>query len=177
MFLAIIGAASAITGVGLLLMAASQSLGWLLKNNLLEVFARPRRVEWFIYRHHRLFGGAIAAAALLLLVLIGVNHDRMVGTSVWRFAPGVQPALIAVYALAVFALITGIYVGIRPSALKGIEALANRWIEPFPKAVSGVVLLRQNFIRGLLRKPGRVGMLLLLTGLSCLVAAAKMATS
>ena len=159
MFFAIIGAASAIAGIGLLL-----------KSSLLEVFERPRRVERFIYRHHRLFGGAIAAAALMLLVLIGVYHHRIVETSVWYLAPGVQPALIAVYGLIVFALIIGIYVGIRPSALKGVEALANRWIEPFPKDVSGVAPLnvRRNFIRG---------MLLLLTGLSCLVAAAKMATA
>ena len=169
-FLAIIGAASASAGVSLLLMAASQSLAGLMKNNLLEVFERPRRVERFIYRHHRLFGGAIAAAALLLLVFMGVDPYRMVETNVWRFAPGAQATLIAVYGLIVFALIIGIYVGIRPSALKGVEALANRWIEPFPKDVSGVAPLnvRRNFIRG---------MLLLLTGLSCLVAAAKMATA
>jgi cell division protein FtsW (lipid II flippase) len=159
MFFAIIGAASAIAGIGLLL-----------KSSLLEVFERQRRVERFIYRHHRLFGAAIAAAALLLLVLIGMYHHRTAETSVWRFAPGVQAAMIAAYALAVFALIVGIYVGIRPSALKRVEALANRWIEPFPRDVSGVAPLnvRRNFIRG---------MLLLLTGLACLVAAAKMATA
>jgi len=162
---AVVGAASAIAGIGLLLMAAGQPVtpdvrrGWLLKRNLGEVLERPRRVERFIYRHHRLFGGAVVAGALTLLVLIGIDYGRMVATSVWRSAPGAQLALVAVYALVVFALIIGIYIAVRPSALKGFESLANRWIQLFPATR---------------RTSRQIGGALLVAGIVCLMVAVRM---
>lgn len=172
-YLAGTGVVLVITGIGLIFSAA----GWSPNCKPCQVLEHPRRVEWFIYRHHRLFGGAITAGALLLIMLLGIYRTRMVETSLWRSSVGAQLALIAIWVLAAFALIIGAYILIRPSALKGFEAMANRWIEPFPTVVSSVVAWKRKVIPAPLSTPKRTGMLFLLAGIGCLLVVAKMATA
>ena len=140
-FFAVAGVALAIAGVGLLQ-----------DRKLWEVFERQQRVERFIYRHHRLFGGIIVAGAMVVLVFLVAGHG-LAGTVAWRSSSAGQMALMAVWALAAFALIIGIFIGIRPSALKGFEAIANRWIQLFP----AIPLTSRQ-----------IGVLLLIAGIACL---------
>ena len=144
---------------------------------LVEMIKRPRRVERFIYRHHRWFGGAIVAGGLMLLWLFGTYSGRMVETSAWSSWLSVRLALMAVWALVVFALLIGVCISIRPSALKKFEAVANHWIEPFHTAVPGTEPMKPKFLRTLFGTPERTGMLLVLAGIACFLAAAKMAST
>lgn len=153
-----------VTGIGYLLAAARPPdtpdtlRGRLLNGRLQEVFERPRRIERFIYRHHRLCGSAIVAGALVLLALLGAGQARLLST-VWLGGYGGRAAMLLVWALAAAVLVIGIIVLVRPSALKGIEALANRWIQLFPATVL---------------TPRQIGVLLLAAGLFCLGVAARM---
>ena len=165
LFFALSGAAALVAGIGFLLAAARQPdkpdtlRGRLLNSRLQEVLERPRFVERFIYRHHRLFGGAIAAGALALLAVLGAGQSRLIG-AVLPGGSGGRAAILLVWALAVAVLVIGMIVLVRPSALKGAEALANRWIQLFPATV---LTSRQ------------IGVLLLLVGIACLGVAARMA--
>lgn len=175
MFFAVAGAALVMVGIGLLLVAASQAATaqeqrGLLKHNLREVLERPWRVERFVYRHHRAFGSAIAVGALMLLALLGTY--KLPETNAWRVPLGVQLTLISVWVLLVFALVIGIYILVRPSALKGFESLANRWIEPFSTPAKESAAENDKPAGFLCCNFHRAGMLSLLAGLCCLVAAA-----
>ncbi|NJD34443.1 MAG: hypothetical protein FIA96_06355 [Betaproteobacteria bacterium] len=153
-----------VAGVGLLLAAARQPdkpdtlRGRLLNGRLQEVLERPRRVERFIYRHHRLFGVAIVAGALMLLAVLGAGKPLLF----WVVLPGgpsVRAAMVVLWVLAVAVLVIGIIVLVRPSALKGVETLANRWIQLFPATVL---------------TPRQIGALLLVGGIACLLVATRM---
>lgn len=164
LFFTLSGAAAVVAGIGFLLATARPPdkpdtlRGRLLNGGLQEVLERPRRVERFIYRHHRLFGSAIAAGAMALLALLGAGQSRLFGT-VLPGGSGGRVAMLLVWALAVAVLVIGIIVLVRPSALKGVEALANRWIELFPVTM---------------RTSRQIGVLLLVVGIVCLGVAARM---
>lgn len=165
LFFTLSGTAAIVAGIGFLLATIRQPdkpdtlRGRLLNGSLQEVLERPRRVERFIYRHHRLFGSAIVAGALALLALLDARQSRLFGT-VLLGGSGGRAAMLLVWALAVAVLFIGIFVLVRPSALKGIEALANRWIQLFPATV---LTSRQ------------IGVLLLVVGIGCLAVSARIA--
>ncbi|MEX0914477.1 MAG: hypothetical protein WDZ60_01170, partial [Wenzhouxiangellaceae bacterium] len=86
---------------------------------------RPRRIERFVYRHHRLFGTAIVLGALLYLwriASIGLLWPSA-GHSAWLSG---LPALTVLHLLV---LPFGTVMLIRPSLLKRIEQTSNRWID------------------------------------------------
>lgn len=165
LFFVLSGAIAVVAGLAFLLAATRQPnepvtlRAWLLNSRLQEVLERPRFIERFIYRHHRLFGTAIVAGALTLLAMLGAGHPRLFVT-VLLGGSNAWVAVVLVWALAVAVLVIGMIVLIRPSALKGAEALANRWIQLFPAAVL---------------TPRQIGVLLLVVGIVSLVAAATLA--
>lgn len=179
LFLALTGILLAVAGTGLLLDAVRLSdeqdkpSGGGLNRGALDALERPRRIERFVYRHHRLFGSAIVAGSLMLLALLGAYQRRLPETLAWRGWHGTQLPLAAAWALLVFALIIGCFILARPSALKRFESLANRWIEPFPTAAPGPAAAIYRLVGYLHGVPS--GIALLLVALFCLVAAAKMA--
>lgn len=136
-FLAIMGGSLVLGGLGLLVVVFcgrgrfNERSAWKRALNLLEVLERPRRIERIVYRHHRLFGGITIFFVLIFLALFGTWYLRSYEISIWHTSFGAQLAIAAVWMILIFALIIGVYVLVRPSALKGIEAWANRWIEPF----------------------------------------------
>ncbi len=161
LFFALSGAAAVVAGICFLLASRQPDKldtegGRLLNSRLQEVLERQRFVERFIYRHHRLFGSAIVAGALVLLALLGAGQARF-GTA-WLGRSGGRDAVFLVWALAVAALVIGIIVLVRPSALKGVETLANRWIQLFP----AIELTSRQ-----------IGALFLVLGIVCLVTAAR----
>lgn len=95
----------------------------------------PRRSEPFFYRHHRIVGMLLLAGviAFFLIFAFGYPRDtvlaaianRIGGASAGVLVGTVERFLLVANALiGLFALI----VIIRPSALKPLEARANRWI-------------------------------------------------
>lgn len=172
LFLSVSGAILGLVGIGFLVAARrpdaeNTPADWLLIRNLREVLRRPRAIERFVYRHHRLFGSLVTTCGLTLLLFLGTYHHR----SAWHVLPGAQLMLIAAWALLVFALIVGIYLLFRPSALKGFESVANRWVEPFTVFSPRLAAAKSKCARLLRATPPVVGVLFLLIGLLCLAAA------
>lgn len=165
LILLISGVALVLTGLGLMIKNAGAA--WLntlpdrlLNQKFREFCARPWKVERFIYRHHRLFGSAISLGALTLMGLLYSRHSRLLSLQSKPFGAGVQAAEWAMVIAAIAALLIGIAMFIRPSVLKGVEAVSNRWIElPMPG----------------LRTMHPLGLLLTLLGLACLGATAWVA--
>ena len=133
-----------------------RKLGEVLSESLSEACSRPWRVERFIYRHHRPFGSAIIAGALTLLYLLYRGHLQLTDMPAWQISIGLRTADLVAWILAIAVLLIGFAMLIRPSLLKGIEAVSNRWI-PLPRPGSR-----------------HLGILLVLAGLGCIAAAVKM---
>ncbi len=95
---------------------------------------RPRNVDRWFYRHHRLYGTVVVLLALFLLYFLAFGELR----STWTLMLGREYrdvaamlgdlARILLWVSAVFALIIGTVVFVRPSALKALEHGANRWL-------------------------------------------------
>lgn len=159
LFFALSGAAMVIGGIGFLLATIRQpdipdKLNSRLLNRHLDMVDRPRRIERFIYRHHRLFGSAIVVGALTVMGVVWLFRK------VWLGGSGGSVTALLVRALIVAVFVIGIIVLVRPSALKGVEALANRWIQPFPAIVLSF---------------WQIGAVLLVAGVVCVGVAARMA--
>lgn len=131
------------------------------------------RIEHFVYRHHRLFGGAIVTGALVYLFLLTLQRAHLFGIVLEHSAAGlrlIRLIELAAWFAAVFALVVGLFVLVRPSLLKGVETVANRWIEPLPRRPRHPARRHpspraQRRLRGL-------GAALLLAGAACLMWAA-----
>lgn len=96
----------------------------------------PRNIDRWFYRHHRLYGAAVVLLSIALLSFLAFGHPE----TAWRglFDPGsrvvgeilVDTARVVLWILALFALVVGMVVFVRPSALKSAETWANRWLTP-----------------------------------------------
>lgn len=95
---------------------------------------RPRRIDSWFYRHHRVYGVAVAALAVFLLYFL--VFGRAAEGWLAGFSPGervvaqmlAEAATLVLWIMAVFALMIGTVVFVRPSALKALEQRANRWV-------------------------------------------------
>jgi hypothetical protein len=176
------GTTGLVAGAGLLFMPErvfseqSRWRQWLLEHDLSTQLNRYQRIEKPLYRHHRLFGAALTVGALTLLYLLTKLQSYLFATSVWSQIQGVRLAMIFAWALATLALIIGILFLVRPSALKGVETLSNRWIGPPPSTFQQAEPAK-GINRLILRFPRHTGILLLLAGITCLGAAARMAAA
>jgi hypothetical protein len=171
----IAGAFALAAGAGLLIVAGGTRRErawlrrWLLEIDLIALLDRRRSIERPLYRHHRAFGAIVIAGAVASLATLWNFHDHPLLTSVLPGilgAWGVRAVILASWALAAFALGIGVFLLIRPSALKGFETAANRWIESSPADGNDFIT------RLVLRAPRLTGLLLLAAGLGCLLAVA-----
>lgn len=169
----IAGIASVVPGVGLLAMPkrmpnkSTRLRQWLFEEDLLALLNRYHRIEPPLYRHHRIFGAVVIAGAVILLGFLSKQNDHFMA-SAWSHLLGIRMAMMAAWALAILALIVGIYVFIRPSALKPFEAFANYWIEPFSTATIAVVTKPKGITSLTMLMPKRIGILLVVAGIGCL---------
>jgi hypothetical protein len=175
----IAGALGIFAGAGLLI-AGGRTLRegtwlrrWLLEIDLIALLDRRRSIERPLYRHHRAFGAVVLAGAIASLATLWELHDYPLLTGVlpamlgiW----GVEAVILTSWAFAVFALCIGGFLLARPSALKGFETAANRWIESFPSSTKAAVPAETSINRLILRAPRFTGLLLLAAGLVCLLA-------
>jgi hypothetical protein len=96
----------------------------------------PRHVDAWFYRHHRAYGIATIALSLFLLVFLTFGQipapELLASdpryTQVVALLLGVARVLLWAFSLMAFAI--GVIVLVRPSALKSLEAQANRWVTP-----------------------------------------------
>lgn len=94
-----------------------------------------RSIERFVYRHHKPIGLAIILGSIFTLYrtlfeltperLAGLlTHDTSLSGATWVF----QALLITLIITNLFAMVVGLVIHIRPSALKPFEAGANHWV-------------------------------------------------
>ena len=175
----IAGALGVAAGAGLLIVPGRTLRGrtalrrWLLEIDLIALLDRRQAIERPLYRHHYAFGAAVIVGAVASLVTLWNLRDyRLVTGLLPEFlgAGGVGAVILTSWALAVFALGIGLFLLIRPSALKEFETAANRWIEPFPSSTKDTVPTETGINRLILRAPRFTALLLLAAGLACLLA-------
>lgn len=96
----------------------------------------PRDADRWFYRHHRVYGATVIALAIFLLYVLvfGYSAPAWVGPRGGAYHEVAlilaEVARIVLWLVAVLALIVGTVVFVRPSALKGVEGVANRWLTP-----------------------------------------------
>ncbi|MDX1444197.1 MAG: hypothetical protein R3270_10575 [Gammaproteobacteria bacterium] len=95
----------------------------------------PRQTERFFYKHHRSVGILVAllAGLFLWMYLVAGEGSRIAewlgrqagGELLAAWSAGIGGFLVV---MNVLALVFGIVMAVRPSALKGVEVVANRWV-------------------------------------------------
>ena len=155
-----------------------RSLLWrlLLDIDLIKLLDRRRTIERPLYRYHYAFGAVVTVGTIAILATLWALRDDRLMTRVlpeilgdW----GAETVILTIWALAVFVLGIGLFLLIRPSALKGLDIEANRWIEPFPSSPKNTAPVETGLQRLTLRAPRVTGLLLLAAGLACLLTLAR----
>jgi len=181
-FCGVAGALALAAGAGLLIVPGrtlrerTWLRRWLLENDLIALLDRRQSIERPLYRHHRGFGTAVMAGAIASFVALWALPGQPLVTGVLTGALGAwgaEAVIVTSWALALFALVIGVFLLIRPSALKGIETTANRWIEPFSSPRRAAVPLDTGINRLIMCAPRFTGLLFLVAGLGCLLAFAR----
>ncbi|MBF0341430.1 MAG: hypothetical protein HQL95_10785 [Magnetococcales bacterium] len=163
--LAVVGAmAGLVLGAWLFLNPdANEILEWPAAEALRHL-SRPVRIERFVYRHHRWFGGGIVLGSFCTLVALGAYARRIytlsaMGGSFFGVEAWLWESLLVFVGLGnFFTLVAGILILIRPSGLKGFESWANR-----PVALQQ---WRSAFLNAIRARP-RLFALLLIIGGAC----------
>ncbi len=108
---------------------------WVSTRAALRPLEEQRSISRPLYRMHRLVGALICAGALYALIVLGTPYGEMAitktlsGIGPQRFASFVSESLRIVLLVGNFAaLVFGLVFIVRPSALKGVEAWADRQI-------------------------------------------------
>ena len=155
----------ALTGV-LLLVVPRDLLGGgmplrrlLFETNVGEPFNRRFAIERTFYRRHRIFGSLVVfggLAALGLAVYFAL-HPRAWDLYMLLGKAGFRVAELLAATIGLLLVMVGVCLVVRPSVLKGIEAAANRWVEPIARRASA-----PSVAAAVLRGPRVAGALLLL---------------
>ena len=147
---------------------------WLFEVDLVALLDRRKTIERALYRHHCAFGVAVIVGAVALLAALWGLRNQPLVTSVLPAvlgALGAGAVMLTSWTLAVFALGIGMFLLVRPSALKGVEAAANRWIEPFPSAGDPAAFAGETIVtRLVLQAPRLSALVLMAAGIACLLA-------
>ena len=137
----------------------------LFETNLGTVFDARFAIERSVYRRHRIVGGVVLLGAIALAMLLWYVGRKPSVVTQLRGALGVVG--LRVVTASAMTIVAGLGVAgtcllIRPSVLKGLEAAANRWIEP-PRRDAHMAVSEW-----VLRHPRATGLVLVLAGLACL---------
>ena len=103
---------------------------WVGSDKLEMVLDRPRWVDRFFYRHHRLLGAGVFVGAMAVLYIFLFHYNlRTISTFIPREYWWVSDALMSMLLIgSVIAALVGLIVLIRPSLLRDLEKSTNRWI-------------------------------------------------
>lgn len=158
---------------------------WVSTRAVLRPLEEQRSIARPLYRMHRLVGTLICAGALYALIVLGTPYGEaaiaktLSGIGPQRFASWVSESLRIVLLVGNFgALLFGIVFTVRPSALKGLEAWADRRISArqATKPLEEVRLTTDRFVRAHPRFSGWVitlGSLYVLVNLSFVLFSGK----
>jgi hypothetical protein len=149
-----------------LLMLNERLSRWVDTEAPFRALERPRQWERFFYRHHRVLGGLVTAGATYVLGVWALVYDRAAAIALldrrWLadgmdwVVPAVETILVVLH---VAILAVGLIVLFRPSLLKNVERVANRWHRAPVDALDRVVY---PLDRGFAVYPRLSGLLLLL---------------
>jgi len=103
---------------------------WVSAEKVTEPLDRPRWTERFFYRHHRLVGSVVflGAAFILYTFLFNYNVRRIAGALASRYWGLLDVLIGVVVVFSALAGMIGLLVLMRPSVLRDIEKISNRWV-------------------------------------------------
>lgn len=134
LILAVIGSlAGLVLGAWLFLHPGAKELLDRSALEVIRVWYRPWRVERFVYRHHRWFGGGIVIGSFFTLMALGMYAQRIIvlqagsgaGVAAWLW----ESVILFVVLGNFFTLAAGILITLRPSGLKGFESWSNQAVD------------------------------------------------
>ncbi|HUK03696.1 MAG TPA: hypothetical protein VLV90_01290 [Burkholderiales bacterium] len=141
---------------------------WISTREVVKPLEEFRTISRPLYRMHRLVGALICAGALYSLIVLGLPSGgtaiakSLSGIGPVRFSAWISDSLRYVLLAGNFgALLFGLVFLMRPSALKSLEAWADRRISE-RKAVKPLETMRMSADQFLRRHPRTVGVLVIL---------------
>lgn len=144
---------------------------WISTSRMDQMLNRSIGIEQWFYQHHRLLGILITFGACYILVYFGLLFDKPATLqSLSGYAPNwlrdilLDALVLASLIGAVVALFVGLFLWLRPSLLRGIEASANQWIST-DRAVRVLEVPHDQVEQFVARHLHRVGWLLLVASI------------
>lgn len=141
---------------------------WVTARRLNQFLDRSISIEHWFYRHHRAFGAVVMLGSAYIFIYFGVLFDKVYVLQHlnWRIPVKLIGGLLDALVLssltgAVVAFMVGLFLWLRPSLLRGIEAGANQWVSS-RKAIKMIEIPRDHVENFVARHAQRVGWLLLL---------------
>lgn len=141
---------------------------WVSARHLNHFLDQTISIEHWFYRHHRMFGAVVMLGSMYIFVYFGILFDKMYALQHlnWKIPPQLITGLLDALVLssltgAVVAFMVGLFLWMRPSLLKGIEAEANQWVSS-RRAIKMLEVPRDQVENFVARHAQRVGWLLLL---------------
>lgn len=103
---------------------------WVDTHRFGDALDKPRRVEKFIYRHHRVVGALITVGALYVLnFFLLTPNARNIAAMLNVNRLGLMDSLVSMFVIgSVLATAIGLMMMLKPSILRELEQMANRWI-------------------------------------------------
>jgi hypothetical protein len=109
---------------------------WVSMRHVSQWADRTVSIERWCYRHHRPLGLFTLLGAGYMLVYFGLQFDRAAAVrSLSVYLPNkllldmlLQAMMLIALIGAAVALVTGLFMWLRPSSLKGVETTANQWV-------------------------------------------------
>lgn len=148
---------------------------WVSTRAAIRPLEEHRSISRPLYRMHRLVGALICAGALYSLVVLGMPSGEaaiaksLSGIGPARFAAWISESLrYVLLAGNVGALLFGLVFIVRPSALKSLEAWADRRISE-RRAIKPLEKMRMSADQFMRRHPQAVGVLIILGSLYVLL--------
>lgn len=141
---------------------------WISTRHINRWLERSVSIEHWFYKHHRAAGVAVVLGASYIFVYFGIlfnkayTLDHLKGKYPAQLLDGLLDALVLASLVgAAVAFITGLFLWLRPSMLRGMEEEANLWVSS-RRATKIFDVPRDQVDRFVARHAQRVGWLLLL---------------
>lgn len=141
---------------------------WISTRRINQVLDRSVSIEHWFYQHHRIIGSFIVLGAVYIFIYFGGLFDK---SAMLRYFSGSAPLVVIDMLLDAFvlsmlvgaavSLISGLFLVLRPSLLRDLEAGTNQWVSS--RSASKVLDVQRGQVDAfVLRHAQRVGWLLLL---------------
>ena len=141
---------------------------WISSRRIGKTLDRSISIETWFYQHHRAVGMVVTLGAIYMFIYFGMLFDKATMMRHWanKIPPQLLDGLLDALVLsalvgAAVALLVGLFLWLRPSQLRGIEAGANKWVST-RQATEKLDVTHDQVDRFVARHAQRVGWLLLL---------------